>query len=449
MIDTSSLQIALIDDDASVLEATRHWLELSGFSVMPFAGSQEAVAAIGADFPGVVVSDIRMPALGGLEVMRIIHEKNPSVPVVLITGHGDIPMAVEAMRAGAWDFLEKPFDPERLEDVVRRALIARGLQLENQALKEHSEDPLAQRLIGASQQIRKLRQQISRLGAINTHVLVQGETGTGKEVVARLLHETSTRRDKPFVAINCGALARELIESELFGHQKGAFTGATGMREGKLEHASGGTLFLDEIESMPMDAQVKLLRAIQEQEIERVGSNSPIKIDLRVVAATKTDLLALSEQGEFRDDLYYRLAVAELTIPPLRARPDDILPLFRHFVRQIAEVHSLPPAEPDAALCGELLHNPWRGNVRELRNAATRFALSLDQHAKSGEAETEAGGLAAQVAAFEQLLISQALIRHGGNIQAVLEELKLPRRTLNQKMLRHGLRRDLLDDSPE
>lgn len=437
-------QVLLVDDDPAVLEATRQWLELSSIQVLTLADPLDAQERIDVDFPGILVSDIRMPGISGIELMARVQAKVPGLPIILITGHGDIPMAVEAMRNGAWDFLEKPFDPERLEEIIRKALITRSLQLENNRLRAAIHDPVKKRLLGKSQAMVTLRQQVQRLARVQANILIQGETGAGKEAVARSLHECSPRANKPFVAINCGALTHELVESELFGHRKGAFTGAVESREGKLELASGGTLFLDEIESMPLPVQIKLLRAIQEQQVERIGSNDLIDLDLIIVSATKIDLLELAEQGQFREDLYYRLAVAELSIPPLRERQEDILMLFEHFVQQATEVHDLTNNQPDADYCRALLQNPWRGNVRELRNKATRFALGLESPDQGAHPSENSSSLAAHLEAYERLLISQALMRHQGNIQQVLEELQLPRRTLNQKMLRLGLQRDQL-----
>ncbi|MFN3882521.1 MAG: sigma-54-dependent transcriptional regulator [Nitrincola lacisaponensis] len=444
-------QVLLVDDDPAVLEATRQWLELSNIEVITLNNPQGVAAHITADFPGVLVSDIRMPELSGTELMTQIHQKVPDLPIILITGHGDIPMAVEAIRNGAWDFLEKPFDPERLEEVIRKALITRSLQLENHRLRAAMQDPANTRLLGKSPAITQLRQQVQRLSKVQANILIHGETGAGKEAVARSLHECSPRADKPFVAINCGALTHELVESELFGHRKGAFTGALESREGKLELASGGTLFLDEIESMPLPVQIKLLRAIQEQQIERIGSNQLINLDLIIISATKIDLLKLSEQGQFREDLYYRLAVAELSIPPLRERQEDILLLFNHFVQQAADVHDLEVAPADTAYTQALLQNPWRGNVRELRNRATRFALGLEGQSSAHTSGEPPSSLAAQLEDYERKLIRESLLRHQGNIQKVLDELQLPRRTLNQKMLRLGLQREALlqTETPE
>lgn len=438
-------QVLLVDDDPAVLEATRQWLELSDIQVITLDDPLAAQERIDTDFPGVLVSDIRMPGISGTELMARVQAKVPGLPIILITGHGDIPMAVEAIRNGAWDFLEKPFDPERLEEIIRKALITRSLQLENNRLRAAMHDPVNKRLLGKSQAMVTLRQQVQRLGKVQANILIHGETGAGKEAVARSLHECSPRADKPFVAINCGALTHELVESELFGHRKGAFTGAVESRQGKLELASGGTLFLDEIESMPLPVQIKLLRAIQEQQIERIGSNQLIDLNLIIISATKIDLLELSEQGQFREDLYYRLAVAELNIPPLRERQEDILLLFQHFIHQAAEVHDLEIEAPDSAYTQTLLHNPWRGNVRELRNKATRYALGLENQAAPQQPVDTPLSLAAQMEDYERNLIRESLIRQKGNIQMVMDELQLPRRTLNQKMLRLGLQRDALN----
>ena len=442
-------QVLLVDDDPAVLEATRQWLELSDIDVITLSNPLEVAEVIDKDFAGILVSDIRMPGLDGTELMQQIHAKVPNLPIILITGHGDIPMAVQAIRQGAWDFLEKPFDPERLEEVIRKALMTRSLQLENQRLRSAMLDPVISRLLGNSKTMQTLRHQVQKLSKVQANILIHGETGAGKEAVARSLHEYSVRAEKPFVAINCGALTHELVESELFGHRKGAFTGAIESRQGKLELASGGTLFLDEVESMPLTVQIKLLRAIQEQQIERIGSNELIDLDLIIISATKIDLLKLSEQGQFREDLYYRLAVAELFIPPLRERQEDILLLFNHFVEQAAQVHDLDVETPSNSYREKLLKNPWRGNVRELRNQATRFALGLEsQHDECVENtrshDLSSRSLATQMEDFERTLIRQSLLRHQGNIQKVLDELHLPRRTLNQKMLRLGLQRESL-----
>ncbi len=452
MSTADDLPIWLVDDDPDVRESLSQWLEVSDLAVRSFDRAQMALEALKADAPcGVLVSDVKMPGMDGLALLDQVQTREEPPPVVLITGHGDVPMAVAAMQAGAWDFVEKPFAPERLEECVRRALERRRLALENHRLRRAlREGDLAGRLLGRAPAMVRLREQLGNLAPLRANVLVRGETGSGKEVVARCLHDAGPGPDSPFVALNCGALAPELIESELFGHEKGAFTGAQAQRIGKLEHASGGTLFLDEVESLPLAAQVKLLRALQEGEITRLGSNAVHRVDLRVVAASKVDLLALAAEGGFREDLYYRLAIAELSIPPLRERREDIALLFRHFCRQAAEVHDRPLRETDDALLQALERHAWPGNLRELRNAATRFILGLEIPCLGDGASAEADSLAAQVAAFESALLRTALARHGGNIQAVMDELALPRRTLNQKMQKHGLRREafLGDDAP-
>ncbi|WP_323148167.1 sigma-54 dependent transcriptional regulator, partial [Pseudomonas oryzihabitans] len=343
-------QILLIDDDAHLRLALSQTLDLAGFKVTALADARELEMAAVRGWPGVVVSDIRMPGIDGLELLAQLHQRDAELPVVLITGHGDVPLAVQAMRAGAYDFLEKPFANDALIDSVRRALGARHLVLENRSLRlalaERHE--LQTRLIGQTPGMARLRDQIGALAATQADVLIHGETGAGKEVVARALHDLSNRRDGPFVAINAGALAESVVESELFGHEQGAFTGAQKRRIGKFEYASGGTLFLDEIESMSLDVQVKLLRLLQERKVERLGSNQQIPLDIRVVAATKEDLRQAADQGRFRADLYYRLNVATLRIPALRERSEDILPLFHHFARAAAERHGTPGREPDA-----------------------------------------------------------------------------------------------------
>ncbi|WP_282041644.1 sigma-54-dependent transcriptional regulator [Halomonas alimentaria] len=441
----SELPVWLVDDDPGVRESLTQWFELCDLAVRTFASGQAVLDELRAGSPcGVLISDVKMPGLDGLQLLQAVKDTDDDLPVLLITGHGDVPMAVHAMRQGAWDFIEKPYDPERLEEQVQRALERRRLGQENRRLRQAlRQGGLAARLIGEAPGMQRLRDQIANLASTRAHVLIHGETGSGKEVVARCLHEFGPGEATPFVVLNCGAIPPELVESELFGHEKGAFTGALESRVGKLEHASGGTLFLDEIESMPLATQVKLLRALQEGEVTRVGSNQVINVDLRVVAATKTDLLQQAALGEFREDLYYRLAIAELRIPPLRERREDITTLFIHFSRQAAEVHQRPQREADGELLAALGRHHWPGNLRELRNAATRFTLNLDiPYLEVASGEATEGSLADQVAAFEASLLRAALTRHRGNIQAVLEELDLPRRTLNQKMQRHGLRRE-------
>ena len=446
--------ILVIDDERHVRMATKQSIELAGFEVTCMDSAEAALRNLTLTWPGVVVSDIKMPGMDGLAFLKQAQAIDPDIPIVLVTGHGDVPMAVSAMRDGAYDFIEKPYDSDMLVDVVTRAYEKRRLVLENRELRREldAHKGLASRLIGRSSGMIKLRSEIEAIAQIAADVLVLGETGTGKELVARCLHEFSDRRSGNFVAINCGAVPENIIESELFGHEPGAFTGATARRIGKFEHASGGTLFLDEVESMPLELQVKLLRVIQERAIERLGSNKVIPLDLRVIAATKVDLRAASSEGTFREDLYYRLNVVHCNIPALRERLEDIPLLFQHFAAQAGRRYrrAAPPLSQEIA--AKLLDHSWPGNVRELQNAAERFALGMGIGLEPAGANADEGiavarvPLAEQIDAFESSLIRRELIKQRGNVTATYESLGLPRKTLYDKMKRHGIRRDDLID---
>ncbi|MFL1516983.1 sigma-54-dependent transcriptional regulator [Pseudomonas prosekii] len=435
--------VIVVDDESSIRSAVEQWLSLSGFEVQLFSRADECLAQLPAHFPGVILSDVRMPGISGLELLAEVQRRDADLPVILLTGHGDVPMAVEAMRDGAYDFLEKPFSPETLLGSLRRALEKRRLVLENRALHVLADNraKLDATLLGVSRGLQTLRRQVLDLATLPVNVLIRGETGSGKELVARCLHDFGPRADKPFVALNCAAIPEQLFEAELFGHESGAFTGASGKRIGKLEYADGGTLFLDEIESMPLAQQVKLLRVLQEQKLERLGSNQSIRVDLRIIAATKPDLLDEARAGRFREDLAYRLNVAELRLPPLRERREDIPLLFETFAQQAAERLGRTFAPLSGPQLSHLLSHDWPGNVRELANVAERQVLGL------GEPEPAAidpgQSLAAQQEAFEAHCLRAALTRHKGDVKAVLEELQLPRRTFNEKLQRHGLSREM------
>lgn len=438
--------VVLLDDDSHLRTALTQTFELAGLQVQAFGSAQGVLEALPVQWPGVLVTDIRMPGMDGLELLEQLQQLDEQLPVLLITGHGDVPLAVQAMRIGAYDFLEKPFASELLLDSVRRALEVRGLVVENRSLRLALAEQrlLGERLLGQSTSIQRLREQVSALATIQADVLITGETGSGKEVVARALHDLSARSAAPFVAINAGALAETVIESELFGHEVGAFTGAQKRRIGKFEYANGGTVFLDEIESMSLDVQVKLLRLLQERVVERVGSNQLIPLDIRVIAASKEDLLAAADAGRFRADLYYRLNVAQVTIPALRERPEDILPLFQHFVGIASEKYNTlePALTPQSR--GLLLKHDWPGNVRELQNAAERFALGQDLAVKQDEhslAVPEQGlTLSEQVEAFERSLILSELGNPHQSLREVAEALQLPRKTLHDKLRKYGLK---------
>ena len=444
----SRIQVILVDDDPHLRQALSQTLDLAGLKVMSLSDAQGLAESIEPDWPGVVVSDIRMPGIDGLQLLEQLHGRDPELPVLLITGHGDVPLAVQAMRAGAYDFLEKPFPSDALLDSVRRGLALRRLVLDNRSLRLALSDrhELSDRLVGQSPSMLRLREQIGALAGTRADVLILGETGAGKEVVARALHDLSSRRDGPFVAINAGALAESVVESELFGHEPGAFTGAQKRRIGKFEFANGGTLFLDEIESMSLDVQVKLLRMLQERVVERLGGNQLIALDIRVIAATKEDLRQAADQGRFRADLYYRLNVAPLRIPPLRERGDDILVLFQHFADAASQRHGLPPHSLQPAQRALLLRHGWPGNVRELQNAAERFALGLElalDGQESAAPDTTAtpgtGNLSEQVEHFERALIAAELAQPHSSMRSLAEALGIPRKTLHDKLRKHGL----------
>ncbi|MBI6720406.1 sigma-54-dependent transcriptional regulator [Pseudomonas syringae] len=436
--------VIVVDDEAPIRQAVEQWLTLSGFEVQVFARAEECLAHLPEHFPGVVLTDVRMPGMSGLELLTRLQGADRDLPVILLTGHGDVPMAVKAMREGAYDFLEKPFSPETLISNLRRALEKRQLVLENRRLHEQADarTRLDATLLGVSPGMQTLRRQVLELAQLPVNVIIRGETGSGKELVARCLHDFGPRAARPFVALNCAAIPEHLFEAELFGHESGAFTGAQGKRIGRLEYADGGTVFLDEIESMPMAQQVKLLRVLQDKRLERLGSNQSIDVDLRIIAATKPDLLEEARAGRFREDLAYRLNVAELRLPPLRERLEDIAQLFSHFARAAAERVGREPPALDAAHLSRLLGHDWPGNVRELANAAERQALGLEHALPQSDTQSAGHSLAARQEAFEAQCLRASLARHKGDIKAVLNELQLPRRTLNEKMQRHALVRE-------
>jgi len=449
----SALQAILIEDEAALRLAATQTLELGGFAVQACASAEEALAVLRADFGGVVVTDVRLPGRSGLELLEQVVALDAELPVIVVTGHGDVNMAVAAMRSGAYDFIEKPFASERLLDAVLRAQERRTLVLENRALKAaralHPDTP---DLVGRSDAIERLKILIRNVAPAGVDILINGQTGTGKEVVARLLHAASGRRGN-FVAINCGALPESVFESEIFGHEAGAFTGAQKRRIGKLEYAHGGTVFLDEIESMPMALQVKLLRVLQERRLERLGGNDSIALDCRIVAASKADLLQLSAQGLFREDLYYRIGVVGIDLPRLRERRDDIPLLLAHFVQQAALRYQRPLPVWSAQQMAAWQAADWPGNVRELRNFAERLTLGLDAlaapaSAPSASASASAAAvddasdtipLAQQVDNYERDLIVQALASADGNVATAADNLAIPRKTLYDKLKKYQL----------
>ncbi|HEV2896769.1 MAG TPA: sigma-54 dependent transcriptional regulator [Pseudaminobacter sp.] len=435
-----SATVLLVDDEDELRRSAAQSLDLAGFSVRDFAGAERALDFITQGFNGVVVTDIRMPGMDGMTLMARIRDIDPDIPVILATGHGDVQLAVRAMREGAYDFVEKPFTGQHLADMAARALDRRRLVLENRQLRAVAgkRDDIEARLPGRTQAMIDLRYRLRAVAGTDADVLIIGDTGTGKEVTARALHDLSSRAARPFVAINCAALPATLIESELFGHEAGAFPGAMRTRFGKFEHARGGTVLLDEIGSMPVDLQAKLLRVIQERVITRLGSNEALPLDVRFVATSKADLEAEVAAGRFRADLLYRLNVVTLRLPSLSARREDVPLLFLQLVSEAAARYRRDDIEVPQRVVAEIERRDWPGNVRELRNAADRYVLGLGLQL-SDDDDATASRLAERVADFEKGVIAGALSAHGGSLKPVYETLGISRKTLYEKMQKYGL----------
>jgi len=436
--------ILLVDDEAPIRQAVTQWLGLAGFETLVHEQASTAVDTLSMDFPGVVVTDLKMHGLSGMDLLRHAQQIDTELPVIVITGHGDVETAVEAMRLGAYDFIEKPFAPERFLEVVRRACEKRRLVVENRRLRRAvNEQTLSSRIIGTSKAAETLRGAVAELAGTDVSVVLYGETGVGKDLVARCLHDFGPRQKGNYVAVNCAAVPETMVESEFFGHEAGVLSSTSKARVGKIEHASGGTLFLDEIDNMPLSTQAKLLRALQDRTIERLGSNRAIEVDVRAIAASMVDLRKATAENRFRADLYYRLSVVELTIPPLKDRIEDVPLLFEYFATSAAAMHRREPRPITPSIMNMLMAHAWPGNVRELRNAAERYSLGMPDPLLPGD-DASAGGplsLAQQVDAFERKVIERALAESGGKISAVMEQLDIPRRTLSEKMARFGLDR--------
>jgi two-component system C4-dicarboxylate transport response regulator DctD len=435
-----SQTVIFVDDEEELRKAGAQTLMLADLPADVFDRAEEALTKVSRSFAGVLVTDIRMPERDGLWLMRQVLEIDPEFPVILVTGHGDVALAVQSMREGAYDFIEKPYAPARLVSTVQHALEKRRLTLENRSLKREvgGRDKLEARLIGRSDTVVALRKKVRAIAATDADVLITGPTGSGKDLVARALHDLSERGRHPFVHINCAALPADLVETELFGHEAGAFAGALRARYGKFEHARQGTVFLDEIDSLPVSVQAKLLHAIQNREISRLGSNDPIALDIRILAAVKTDLTAAVAEGSFRADLLYRLNVVTVDVPSLLERRDDIASLFLNLAAQAAVRYSKPMPEVPAQILAQLATQDWPGNVRELRNAADRFVLGLDPIA-TPQAEPVRTTLAQAVAAHEKSLIMATLTAHEGRLKPTYEALGLSRKALYEKMQKHGI----------
>jgi DNA-binding NtrC family response regulator len=439
-------RILVVDDKASMRKMLSGALSAQGHDVRSVAGGGEALQAIKRQAAALVLTDLRMPGLDGLELCRELRKRAPETAVVVMTAYGGVDTAVEAMRLGAANFLTKPFSLDALKVVVDKALAMGELLDENRALRRHlSEDYRFDGVLGSGRSAKRLHQLVAKAAPSDSAVLITGESGTGKELVAKAIHLNSRRAAKPFLKVNCAALAPGVIESELFGHERGSFTGAVGRRLGRFELASGGTLLLDEIGDLPPEIQVKLLRVLQEREIERVGGSTPIKVDVRLLCATHRDLAALVREGRFREDLYFRLNVVPIHLPPLRERREDIEPLARHLLLRLAvDGAGGPPASLAPETLKRLKGYAFPGNVRELENILQRALVLagpdrvlLPQHlpAELGPSRRRGGGdYNRQVEALEQRLILDALKDAGGSQSAAAKALGLSRTLLIYKL---------------
>ncbi|MBF7141615.1 MULTISPECIES: sigma-54-dependent transcriptional regulator [Pseudomonas] len=433
---TAALTVLIVEDDPHVMLGCQQALGLEDIVSEGVATAELALQRISQGFAGIVVSDIRLPGIDGLQLLRQLKDIDPALPVMLITGHGDVALAVSAMRQGAYDFMEKPFSSERLVEAVRRALEQRRLTLQVSSLQRQLQhrEALHERLIGHSVAMQALRAAIANVADTPANVLITGETGTGKELVARCLHDYSRRHPHAFVALNCGGLSDPLFDSEIFGHE--ASSGS--QRVGKLEHAHEGTLFLDEVEALPAALQVRMLRVLQERTLERLGSNQPVAVDIRVIAATKADMAHGAHETHLRSDFFYRLNVVTLELPPLRSRREDIPVLFEHFLQQAALRFDRDVRPLDDVTRSRLMTHGWPGNVRELRNVAERFALGMPAFRQD---DTQSTGLrfAEAVEAFERSLLQHALARNGGNLSQASQELGMAKTTLFDRVKKYRL----------
>ena len=436
-----AMKIAIVDDEQDMRQSISQWLALSGFDTETYSSAEDALKTVGADYPGVVVSDIKMPGMDGMQFLKRLMSVDSGLPVIMITGHGDVPMAVEAMRVGAFDFLEKPFNPDRMTKLAKKATTTRRLTLDNRELRKELADGsgIMKKLIGSSPVMERLREDILDLGQADGHVLIDGETGTGKTLVAHALHAVGAKAGKKFVLFSCAAVDEEVLGKRLFGPIE------DGDPIPLVEEARGGTLVLEDIDSLPEKLQARLLTWI---------SGQPTPAETRVVAISN-----LQEQGKtcedvLRPDLYYRLAAMKITLPPLRARGEDILTLFNRFSEQFSEEYGCEAPDVGAQEAAQLLQAPWPGNIRQLINIAERAVLQnrrgsgtiasllmADNETAEPTVTTDGKPLKEYVEAFERMLIDNTMRRHKGSIVGVMDELCLPRRTLNEKMAKYGLQR--------
>ncbi|TCS60203.1 sigma-54-dependent transcriptional regulator [Primorskyibacter sedentarius] len=439
---SKAMKIAIVDDEQDMRQSISQWLALSGYDTETFASAEDALGTLGVDYPGIVISDIKMPGMDGLQLLKKLMSTDSALPVIMITGHGDVPIAVEAMRVGAFDFLEKPFNPDKMTELAKKATNARRLTLDNRALRKELSDggQLMKKLIGASPVMERLREDILDLGQADGHVLIDGETGTGKTLIAHALHAVGTRAGKRFVLVPCAAYDEDALIRRLFGPVQPEDPELPAM-----EQARGGTLVLEDIETLGDSAQARLLSAINEQ-------GSPP--ETRIVAISNLQNEGRTCEDALRSGLFYRLAALRITVPPLRQRGEDILTLFNRLSEQFAEEYGCDAPEISAQEAAQLLQAPWPGNVRQLINLAERAVLQSrrtsgtissllmnDHDDMQPVMTTEGKPLKEYVEAFERMLIDNTMRRHKGSIASVMEELCLPRRTLNEKMAKYGLQR--------
>ncbi len=440
--------ILVVDDEAGIRASLRGVLSDDGYRVVEAETAEAALGLLEEENPDLVLLDVLLPGMDGIALLKTLRSRESGVPVIMMSGHATIDTAVKATKLGAYDFLEKPLEPGRLSLSVENALEARSLRQENVALRARLKSAAV--MVGDSEPMRVLYRQIAKAAPSSGRVLIFGESGTGKELVARAVHENSTRSDGPFIKVNCAAIPRDLIESELFGHEKGAFTGALERRRGRFELADGGTLFLDEVGDMSAETQAKLLRVLEEGEIERLGGGHPIPVNVRVISATNKDLRKEIDGGTFREDLFYRLSVIPISVPPLRDRPDDIPSLARHFLEIFSDEdeHGARTLTPESLT--ELRRASWPGNVRQLRNLIERLVImtegteiGVSELAQASEERpVPAAGpesLRAAVETYEKDLIVRSLESKAWNVTEAAKVLNTDRANLHRKMRRYGI----------
>jgi DNA-binding NtrC family response regulator len=444
---TVPIRIFIVDDEPIVRESLGAWFRAEGYAVDLASSAKEALERLATSDPDICLLDIKMPGMDGIELQKKIHEAKPEATIIIMTAYASVDTALAAMKQGAYDYIIKPFDPNDLEHLVRNATERRHLVTENQELKARLDEmsPFSE-IIGESPAMRRVLEQVSIVARSDTNVLTRGESGTGKELIARALHAASDRRFLPIVVVNCGALSEGVIESELFGHEKGSFTGALYRRKGKFEMADGGTLFLDEIGDISLKTQVDLLRVLEEKKIVRVGGNVEIPVDFRLVAATNRTLEAMVAEGKFREDLYYRLNVFSIAIPPLRERREDIAPLANSFLARFARSLNRPVTRISPEAMALLTGHDWPGNVRELQNAIERAVLVCrGREVTPGDFpfhSSKAAPPGKSLADVERLHVKRVLVESDWNITRAARLLEIDRVTLYNKIKRYGLERE-------